>query len=327
MDTRQSFYNKKAILFYTNKYSLVIVPIKRVLMTEKNKNIFSILLILAMLGWGASWVNVKVLSEYINEFEMVFFRFFITAITMIPIIIFFKKSFLVPLKTLLLAIVTSIVFLGYMKYFFLGTKFGTASLGGAFVTTLIPIITFIFLVLLGNKKLNKKDIFALSLGAIGVMTILNIWQFQLDEILVVHNLYFIFAALLWPIVTILSSKAVRCSPIIFTFYLYIFTTLFAGVFFVDFTKIAYESFDTIFWVNIFVISFIASTFANTIYFLGIEKLGASEVSNFIFLVPFFAIVLSVIFLKEEIKVSIIIGTILTLFAIKILNNISFRKKR
>ena len=296
-------------------------------MTDKNKNIFSFLLILAMLGWGASWVNVKVLSNYINEFEMVFFRFFITSLTMIPIILFLRKSFLVSLKTLLMAIITSIVFISYMKYFFLGTKFGTASLGGAFVTSMIPIITFLFLVLLGTKKLNKKDIFALSLGAIGVMTILNVWQFNLDEILTIHNLYFIFAALLWPIVTILSSKATGSSPIDFTFYLYIFTTLFSGVFFVDFDQIHYENFDSIFWINIFVISIIASTFSNTIYFLGIERLGAGEVSNFIFLVPFFAIVLSIIFLGEEVKISIIAGTILTLFSIKILNNISFRKKK
>ncbi|MGB5868077.1 MAG: DMT family transporter [Arcobacteraceae bacterium] len=296
-------------------------------MTEKNKNIFSLLLVLAMLGWGASWVNAKILSNYINEFEMVFFRFSITAITIIPIILVLKKSFKVNLKTLFIAAITAMFFLAYMKYYFLGTKFGTASLGGAFVTTLIPIITFLFLVLLGTKKMNKKDIFALSLGAIGVMTILNVWQFKLDEILVIHNLYFIFAALLWPVITILSSKAVGCSPIVFTFYLYVFTTLFAGVFFIDFKEIAYESFDSIFWINLFIISIIASTFSNSIYFLGIEKLGASEVSNFIFLVPFFAIVLSVIFLGEEIKLPIIIGTILTLFAIKILNNISFKKKR
>lgn len=75
------------------------------------------------------------------------------------------------------------------------------------------------------------------------------------------------------------------------------------------------------------ISILASTFANTIYFLGIEKLGASEVSSFIFLVPFAAITLSAIFLQEEITYSIVIGTILTLIAVKILNNIKiFRRK-
>lgn len=326
MDILQKFYNKKAILFYINNTSLVIVPIKRKKMKEKNKNLFSILLIFAMLGWGASWVNVKILSYYINEYDVIFFRFSITTLTMIPIIIILKKSFKINIKTFFIILLTSIALITYMKYFFLGTKFGTASLGGSFVTTLIPIITFLFLVILREKRINKKDLFALSLGALGVMTILNVWQFKLDEILVIHNLYFIFAALLWPIVTILSSKAVGCSPIVFTFYLYSFTTLYSAIFLVDFTTINYEGFDSIFWLNVCIISLAGSTFSNTIYFLGIEKLGAGGVSSFIFLVPCFAIILSVIFLNEEIKPSIILGTVLTLFAIKILNNISFRKK-
>ena len=89
----------------------------------------------------------------------------------------------------------------------------------------------------------------------------------------------------------------------------------------------YASFDWIFWTNILSVAIISTTFATSIYFIGIEKLGTNEVSSFIFLVPFFAISLSVIFLKEQISYSIILGTILTLIAVKILNNIKIFKKK
>lgn len=297
-------------------------------MSESNKNIFYFLLFLAMLGWGASWVNVKVLSSYINEFETMFLRFFITAITMIPIILVLKKSFKIDIKSFALALITSIVFVCYMKYFFLGTKYGTASLGGAFVTTLIPINTFLILALFGERKIVKKDGIALFIGAIGVMTMLNVWSFKAEEIFTVHNMYFILASIFWPIITILSSKSTKISPIVFTFYLYVMTSVLNIIFFVDITKIPYENFDEKFYINLFVLTIIASTFANTIYFLGIEKLGAREVSSFIFFVPFAAIILSAIFLKENITFSIIIGTILTIIAVKILNNIKlFGKKK
>lgn len=297
-------------------------------MSESNKNIFYFLLFLAMLGWGASWVNVKVLSSYINEFETMFLRFFITAITMIPIILVLKKSFKIDIKSFALALITSIVFVCYMKYFFLGTKYGTASLGGAFVTTLIPINTFLILALFGERKIVKKDGIALFIGAIGVMTMLNVWSFKAEEIFTVHNMYFILASIFWPIITILSSKSTKISPIVFTFYLYMMTSVLNIIFFVDITKIPYENFDEKFYINLFVLTIIASTFANTIYFLGIEKLGAREVSSFIFFVPFAAIILSAIFLKENITFSIIIGTILTIIAVKILNNIKlFGKKK
>ena len=90
---------------------------------------------------------------------------------------------------------------------------------------------------------------------------------------------------------------------------------------------AYDTFNWIFWSNILFVSVVSSTFATSVYFIGIEKLGTNEVSSFIFLVPFFAISLSVIFLKEQISYSIILGTILTLIAVKILNNIKIFKKK
>jgi len=296
-------------------------------MTQNNKNIFYILLFFAMIAWGATWVNAKILSEYINEFEMIFLRIGITALTMIPIILVLKKSFKIDFKTFLLVCVSALVMIFYMKYYFLGTKLGTASLGGAFVTTLVPINTFLILVLMRSKTIEKKDMFALGLGGIGVLTMLNAWSLKTEDIFVLHNLYFIFASILWPVLTILSSKSRNISPIVFTFYLYIVVVLLDVLFFVDISNIAYASFDSRFWINIFVITIAGSTFANTIYFLGVEKLGASEVSSFIFLVPFSAIILSVIFLGEEIGLNVIFGTLLTLFAVKILNNIKFFKEK
>ncbi|RYA23606.1 EamA/RhaT family transporter [Malaciobacter halophilus] len=295
-------------------------------MVSTNKNIFHILLFLAMIGWGASWVNIKVLSNYLNEFETMFFRFFLTAITMLPIIIVLKKSFKIDIKSFFWILITSIALIGYMKYFYLGTKYGTASLGGAFVTSLIPIITFLMLSFSGVKKITKKDSFALGLGTVGIMTILNIWSFKAEEIFVIHNLYFILASFLWAIVTILSSKVSNISAIVFTFYLYIVICIINLIFFIDLTTIKYSNLDSIFWINMLILSIAASTFSNTIYFLGIEKLGARKVSSFIFLVPFAAITLSAIFLNEVITPSIILGTFLTIIAVKILNNMKFSKK-
>lgn len=296
-------------------------------MTTANKNIFYILLFFAMIGWGGSWVNAKILSDYINEFEMIFIRFGLTGLTMIPIIIYLKKSFHIDVKTLGLVTLTSIVFLAYMKYYFLGTKLGTASLGGALVTSLAPIITFVILVILRMKKLRLIDMFALVLGAFGVLTMLNVWTLGSSEIFVIHNLYFILASILWPILTILSAQSKQISPIVFTFYLYVVTVVIDSLFFMDFSSMAIESFDSRFWVNMLTLVLFASTFANTVYFLGIEKLGTSEVSSFIFLVPFSAIGLSAIFLGEEIGMPMVIGAIMTLMAVKIINNIKIFNKK
>jgi drug/metabolite transporter (DMT)-like permease len=284
-------------------------------------------MLLAMIGWGMSWVSVKILGRYINEYEMILFRFGITAVTMIPIIGWMKHSFRITLRELGIVLLASLSFFAYMKYFFLGVKLGTASLGGAFVTTMIPIMTFVLLALMGTKKVTRRELTALVLGGIGVMTILGVWNRSLEEILVIHNLYFVLAAFLWAILTIVSSKNRTLSVLVFTFYLYVITVGIDLLFFIDISAIDLQRFDSIFWIHIGLISLLSTTFANTVYFIGIEKLGAGEVSSFVFLVPFAAIGLSIPFLGEEISVWMIAGTVMTLFAVKILNKITLVKKK
>ncbi len=284
-------------------------------------------MILAMAGWGASWVNAKVLSTYMTEYELIFFRNIFTIITLGPVLLVSKKYFHINKRSLMIAIIASIVMIAYMKCYFLGTKFGTASLGGALVTTLIPINTFLLMALFFGKKIMRKDIFALSLGAIGILTMLNVWTFKAEQIFTIQNMYFLGASVLWPTLTIVSSKITKTSPMVFTFYMYIITTVMVSVVFVDFPSINFASYDSIFWINILSLAVISTTFSTTIYFVGIEKLGTNEVSSFIFLVPFFAIILSIIFLDEEISPSIIIGTVLTIIAVKILNDIKIFKKK
>ncbi|WP_083568516.1 DMT family transporter [Arcobacter sp. LA11] len=294
-----------------------------------NKNLFYILMIFAMIFWGASWINVKVLSNYINEYEVVFLRVGISLISMIPILFYLKLSFKITIKTAVLVLFASLVLVLYSIFFFLGVKNGTAGLGGALVTTLIPINTFIIIALMQHKIISLKHSFALILGGFGVLTMLNIWEFNISDIFSIQNIYFLLASFLWPALTIISSKATKTNPLIFTFYVYIVSSIIVYLFFIDyslFEKII--NFDYIFWLNIFVLSILATTFATSIYFIGIEKLGTKEVSSFIFLVPSSALVFSAVFLDEKITFNTLLGTICTVVAIYILNDlkINFIKK-
>lgn len=287
-----------------------------------NKTLFYLLMVLSMIFWGASWVNVKVLSSYINEYELVFLRMGISFLSMIPILYFFKLPYKIDLKTFGLILVACVILVSYSLVFFLGVEHGTAGFGGALVTTLIPINTFIILALINKKTINLKHSFALILGGFGVLTILNVWQFDINQIFSKQNIYFLIASLLWPALTIVSAKATNTNGLVFTFYVYVISTIILYFGFVDF-DIFYKvlDFDYIFWLNMFVVSILSTTFATSIYFIGITKLGTKEVSSFIFLVPSSALVLSAIFLDEKIDFTTILGTICTIIAIYILNNI------
>lgn len=291
------------------------------------KNLFFFLLFLSMIAWGASWVNVKIICHYIDVYEMIFMRYFISAVAMIPIIIMLKQSFKIDFKSFLLVLLSSLVLIAYMNFYYLGTKYGTASLGGAMVTTLIPINTFIILALMRTKKVTRKDTFALGLGAVGVLTMLNVWSLDSKEIFLIQNLYFFLGSILWAVLTIIGSKSTKISPIVFTFYMYVVMIVLVWTFVIDSRAMVSHEYDSKFWINMLCMSLLSTTFANTIYFLGIEKLGAREVSSFTFLVPFAAIVLSAVFLDEKISIAMVAGTILTIVAVKMLNDIKILKRK
>ena len=291
-----------------------------------SKNLFYILMVFAMIFWGASWISTKVLTNYINEYELVFLRMGICFITLFPIIYFFKFSFKLDIKSFFLVLIASLVLSSYSISMFIGLKHGSAGFGGALVTTLIPINTFIIVAILSRKTISLKHSFALLLGAFGVLNMLNIWNFNLNEIFSKDTLYFLLSSILWPILTIITAKASKIHAFVFTFYTYIISSVVLIIFFVDtsiFERVV--AFDFIFWFNLFVITILSTTFATSIYFIGATKLGTKEVSSFIFLVPATALIIGAIFLGEKITLNTVIGTVFTIIAIYILNNLSFLK--
>ena len=291
-----------------------------------SKNLFYILMVFAMIFWGASWISTKVLTNYINEYELVFLRMGICFITLFPIIYFFKFSFKLDIKSFFLVFIASLVLTSYSISMFIGLKHGSAGFGGALVTTLIPINTFIIVAILSRKTISLKHSFALLLGAFGVLNMLNIWNFNLNEIFSKDTLYFLLSSILWPSLTIITAKASKIHAFVFTFYTYIISSVVLIIFFVDtsiFERVI--EFDFIFWFNLFVITILSTTFATSIYFIGATKLGTKEVSSFIFLVPATALIIGAIFLGEKITLNTVIGTVFTIIAIYILNNLSFLK--
>lgn len=291
-----------------------------------NKNIFYPLLILSMIFWGIAWVNTKILTAYVNEYELVFLRMGICFISMFPIIYFSNLSFKINLKSFYLILIASVFLVLYSIVFFLGVQHGTPGFGGALVTTLIPINTFILIALINRKTISLKHSFALILGGFGVLTMLNVWNFNPNEIFSKDNIYFLMASILWPLLTIVSAKDTKTNGLVFTFYVYVISTFVVYFFFVDnsvFEKVA--NFDFKFWINMFMITILSTTFATSIYFIAIAKIGTKEATTFIFLVPASAMVSSAIYLGEEISFNTIIGTICTIIAIYILNNLNLMR--
>jgi len=282
----------------------------------ENKNL-TILMVLAMIAWGSTWVSAKILMGYFDAYSLIFWRFFFSALGVGFVLLFAGIGFKIDVKGLVLALISALGLIAYNYFFFLGTHYGQAGFGGVLVTTLNPILTFVLIAIIGRKFLDTKDIVALLFGVFGVLIILKIWQ--LDISFNRGVIYFLLAASTWPWITIVSSYFKNGSALIFSFYMFSFTYIGVLALFLNFKIPSLASLDSIAWVNLLALSLYGTTFGTSIYFMATSVWGAKKASGYFFLVPVTAVFFASVFLGERIDIFTILGGIFTILAIYQLN--------
>ena len=163
----------------------------------------------------------------------------------------------------------------------------------------------------------------LCIGFTGGFILLKVWNISFENLVASGNLFFVLAALLWALLTILSRKIQEhISVFVFSFYTfgiacveYFFLSIPHGLFDVA----SYSS--SLFWLNIFYLSAITNVLATIIYFVCTVKLSAEKTSSFIFLVPIVASSSSIFFLGEKLETQVIVGGFFAMSAVFLINNI------
>ena len=273
-----------------------------------------------MATWGLSWTNGKILSQYCSSSILAFWRFFLSSIFMIPVLIFTKNNFTVPSDGIKYIIIGSILIFSYNIFFFMGSNLGFANVGGIFVPTLNPIITFILSIIIFREIIYKKDIIGLIFGICGGIIVLEAWTLSYSQMTANGNLYFLLASISWGIMSIVSGKSHKAlATLTFSFWVYFISSIFCFIMNINNDVLIVLDFDLIFWLNLILLSIGAQVFGTTVYFIATTKLGPSKASSFIFIVPITAPIFSMIFIGEKLEISTIIGGIMTMTAVYLIN--------
>ncbi|MDF2698594.1 MAG: drug/metabolite transporter [Haloplasmataceae bacterium] len=284
------------------------------------ENELLIVIIISMLLWGGTWTSAKIVSDNTTKEVIVFWRFFVTFISFLPIVLYKRESLKLNKFSFILVILGTASLVCYNLLFFGGLRVGLPGAGGVIVTTISPIITFLISAILFKQKIKKKEIVGLIIGLSGGMIILEIWKIIAGSKFQGGDLYFIFAAIFWALLTLTSQKSKKnLSPITFSFYTYGLSALIDFIIAIPNGLFTTSYFTLEFTLNILYLSLGATTFATTAYFIATTKLGANKSSSYTFLVPTSAIFFSWIILNEVPKINSIIGGIFALIAVYIIN--------
>ena len=271
-----------------------------------------------MISWAVAWTNAKIVGEYsLSVYNLVFFRFLIGFLSLLPFIILNKIS-LPKLRDIKYIIVPSILFFIYNISFFNGTHYGLAGKGAVLVTTLNPLFTVMLMAII-NRGILKKELLGVFLGMLGGIIIMNLHIDGIASILSANNIYFVICGITWGIMTVSISYAQKViNPYVFISVCYLFTML-ISIPFIDLAEFQVLKLDFRFYLNFFFVSIGAMSFGTSIYMYSTPILGPTKASVFIFSVPFIAMGTAYILLGEPFTLNIVIGGILSLLAIYIVN--------
>ena len=291
----------------------------------QSEKTMTLVMLLVPLVWALSGVSVKYLSFYISEDEVVEYRFFLSALSTFPLLVWMKIPIKISLKNFLICILLAFFLIGNYRTYFMGMQRGAVGLGAALVTVLIPIFVYVMMIFSKKSKPVLKDWLALSIGAIGVALMLDIEQMNLDKLVSGGNIYFVLAGLTYAMFTVAASYMRNIHVLTINFYVCL-------IGFVIDWNLSYDSnhlftlgtMDYIFWVNIFFVSFIAGTAITALYYMGIQIIGSKKSSAFSILTPFFAIALGAIFFGEMITIKNAIGILMAVIALFVLNDLKIK---
>ena len=253
-------------------------------------------MIFAMLIWGLSWSNGKIAGQYADPQLLMFWRFTFAAMTMVPTMLFLGIKPTFKQKAIPLLLVAAIFMVLYNYMYFKGTQIGQAGLGGVITTSLNPVITTILVVLLFKHTIQQKELFNSG------------------------NIYFVFGAVLWAIVTLLTQKAKSDMNVVtFSFWMYAISIVIAYPFAAEYSILSVFSFDWIFWINFLSLSIGSLAFATSIYFFAAMELGSQKASSFTFMVPAAAMIFAMIILGEKLELTTLIGGGMAISAVYLIN--------
>ena len=278
-------------------------------------------MVFAMITWGYSWVGAKILGPYGHVSTKIFLRFFFASIALIPILLKYRIPFRIDKKGFIFILWNSISLCSYNYFYFKSTHMGLAGVGGVLVTTLNPILTSLFVFsFLDRSSAKLKEFVGLIMGLTGGSIIMRLWKMDIALMISSGNIFYILASCSWVSVTITSQKSKNHIHFLtYSFWSFLSSSLLSFSF-CEIESISQTiNYDWIYWLNIFLLSIVVMSFANTMYFFASSKIGAVKASSYIFVVPLTAIIFSKIILNEQVLYTTVLGGILSVVAVYLIN--------
>ena len=291
------------------------------------------LMILVVFSWGMAWAVGRILALGLPPMTGAWLRY---VLTMVLFYLWFLGRALkgnevnwLPTgrqtwRTLTLIAITGV--LGYQVFFMNGMRL-TAAGDASLIITFNPIFTVLLAAPMLGQKISRKMFVGLFCGFIGVGVVTG-WSPNTDipfEDRILGDLMILLASLNWAMTTNNTKRMMEqrngeqkaTTLEIVVWYSLIGTVLLTPLAAWETWQHGIPEPTLTDWYAIIYLAAISTVLAYYWFAIGVEKLGATAASSYIFLMPVFGVLGGVILLDENIGWTLLLGFILIVIGVRV----------
>ena len=272
---------------------------------------------------GISIVATRLIIYETNPISLAFFRYFIAATCLLPILYLgLRKKKISPNHILPIIILGALLYSLFPWGFSASLKYTTAAYGAIALATM-PIFTLIIACIFQKEVLTKPKIFGVGLAFFGVTIAVNVsWSGRVlseDDLLGISLM--LAAGVCAAIYSTFSKSLILIyGPILFTaMSITIGMLLLSPIAYTVDTFSSLPKFSDVAWISLIFLGVIGGALQFTAYTWALVWLTPTRTAIYLTLTPISAIILAYILLNEKITPEALTGLVFVLTAIFLLN--------
>lgn len=274
-----------------------------------------LLIILAVIFWGSSFIATKVALKELAPETIISLRLIIATVFLFITAIVYKKDFTINLKSHGVIFILALIAVFHLMIQVTGLKYTTASNTGWIIGT-APIFMAILAAFFFREKIGLLKISGIIIAMFGLLLLIGKGNIiNVDLIENKGDLLVLASAFTWGVYSMVNKKiSLSYSPLMTIFYLFVMMVMIIIPFNLNgasVNSVVHLSLDG--WISILFLGLFCSGIAYVIWAYSLRDLESAKVGVFLYFEPLVTVLAAWVLLSESITFLMILsGAIITL---------------
>jgi drug/metabolite transporter (DMT)-like permease len=287
----------------------------------KSKTFRYLLILLAVIFWGTSFVAAKNLLAELDPVTIIALRLLLASVLLITIAIITKRRFTINLKNHGSIFILACIAVFHLWIQVTGLKYTTASNTGWIIGT-APIFMALLAIIFFKEKINFVQGIGIIIAMFGLLLLIG--KGDITDIDMIQNkgdLLVLASAFTWGFYSMVNKKiTLSYSPLMTILYLFIMMSII--IIPVNLNNTVIESvvhLSTMGWISVLFLGLFCSGIAYVIWAYSLRDIESAKVGAFLYFEPLITVAAAWILLQESVTILMLVSGIIITFGVILVN--------